>query len=521
MTDQIPQLKESTTFNFLTSIWIVPVMALLIAMWLGYEHYSGLGSEIKIYFEKNEGLRINQSQLRYKNIPIGKVVDIQLQKNGKGVIVIVRMNKGVSSLVNEKSKFWIVKTEIGVLGISGLDTLFSGNYIDMYKGVGDKESKEFHGLNHAYRGNGNHYELTANSGYGLETGAPIFYKSLKVGQIEKTALSADGLAVHYNLFIEKKYVPYVHAHSKFWVMSKASIALLNGKLNFDLAPLSALISGGIVLSSTGGSVATDGSTFRLFANEQAAKLYKLGQGVAFVKTFEINTMTSTVNLAVGASVNYRGYQVGKVRSITPYFDGSVQMLKTRLLLDIDLSSFANPSEPEMGKYRFYQAVNRGLSTKISSRSPIIDDMFVDLVFNKGAKKQHVLEQLPYAVLPNTGINSSLSTEFQKIIASMAELLNDNKKPIKEILANLNEISKNVHAMSASKSFKVLPDDLKKTMAELTQTLHTVNQLAEGDSRSALSAQISQTLKVIGETSKDMQQFLNVLNNKPNALIFGD
>jgi len=524
MTDQIPKVRESTKFNFMTSIWIVPIMALLIAMWLAFESYSKQGPEIKIHFEQNEGLKIEKSQIRYKNIPIGKVVDIQLQESGDGVTVIAQINQDVSGLMNENSQFWIVKPEVGFSGISGLETMFSGTYIDMYKGDGEKEVREFEGLNHAYRdtGNGNNYELTASLGYSLETGAPIFYKAARVGQVEETKLNTDGSTVHYNIFIEKKYVHYVHADSKFWVKSTASVALHNGRLNFDITPLTALISGGIVFSSPEASdAAVDGSRFELFANEPAAKLYKLGQGGVFIETFEINTVASTVNLAQDASVNYKGYTVGQVRSVTPYFDGSVQMLKSKVLLDIDLSSFANPSEPKKGKARFYQAVSSGLSTTIASTTPIIDDLFVDLVFDKSGVKQTVLDQQPYAVLPTMGVNAGLLAAVQKIIGSMTVLLDASHKPINEILANLSDITKNVNAMSSQQSFETLPNDLKKMVADLTQTLNNVNKVAEGEGRSALSAQITQTLKIMGKTSKEMQQFLNLLNNKPDSLIFGD
>jgi len=53
MSTDIPQIEESNKFNFITSIWIVPFIALIIAGWLGYKHFSERGPEIKIIFQKN------------------------------------------------------------------------------------------------------------------------------------------------------------------------------------------------------------------------------------------------------------------------------------------------------------------------------------------------------------------------------------------------------------------------------------------------------------------------------------
>ena len=62
----------------------------------------------------------------------------------------------------------------------------------------------------------------------------------------------------------------------------------------------------------------------------------------------------------------------------------------------------------------------------------------------------------------------------------------------------------------------------KTMKELTNTLRTAKKvLKEYDSNSLLTHQVSQTLKEVTETSQEMQEFLKLMNRKPNSLIFGD
>ncbi|HHD79293.1 MAG TPA: MCE family protein, partial [Epsilonproteobacteria bacterium] len=151
MSKQIPKVEESTKFNFITSIWIVPFIALIIAGWLAYQYFSELGPEIRIIFPNNEGLQAGQSHIKYKDVPIGVVKKIELQKDGEGVTIIARMDKNTEAYLNDNTKFWIVKPEVGVTGVSGLETLISGTYINMYTQKGGAFKEKFHGMSHAYR----------------------------------------------------------------------------------------------------------------------------------------------------------------------------------------------------------------------------------------------------------------------------------------------------------------------------------------------------------------------------------
>ena len=64
MSTKIPKIEESNKFNLLTSIWIVPFIAMVIAGWLAYQYFEDLGPEIEIIFPKNEGLVAGQSVVK-------------------------------------------------------------------------------------------------------------------------------------------------------------------------------------------------------------------------------------------------------------------------------------------------------------------------------------------------------------------------------------------------------------------------------------------------------------------------
>ena len=201
MSEHIPKIEESTKFNLFTSIWIVPFIAMLISLWLAFEHFSKIGPEIEILFPKNEGLVAGQSVVKFRNVPVGKVTKIILQEDGDGVVVFVRMNdKSSKPYITEKAKFWIVKPQFGISGVSGLDTLISGTYIDIYSIRGGSFEDKHIGLGQAYRDStgGEYVQLNSKTGDDIVVGTPIYYKNLKVGTVEY-------------LYLSKKHQPDYHS----------------------------------------------------------------------------------------------------------------------------------------------------------------------------------------------------------------------------------------------------------------------------------------------------------------------
>jgi len=83
---------------------------------------------------------------------------ITFDKDGTGVIVMVRMDKKMIDYLNKDTKFWIVKPEVGFRGISGLDTLITGTYINIDAHKIKKSTnlvKVYQGLNYRNRNNEN------------------------------------------------------------------------------------------------------------------------------------------------------------------------------------------------------------------------------------------------------------------------------------------------------------------------------------------------------------------------------
>lgn len=141
MTD-LPKAKTRPASNW-SAIWVLPLIALMIGGWLGWRAYNETGIEVQVRFESGEGIQVNKTEVVYKGMPVGKVKSLALDDEGKtrGVIATIEMNKDVEQYLKTSTRFWLVKPSVTLAGITGLETLVSGNYVAISPGEGEPSRK--------------------------------------------------------------------------------------------------------------------------------------------------------------------------------------------------------------------------------------------------------------------------------------------------------------------------------------------------------------------------------------------
>ncbi len=551
MSKQIPKIEESNQFNFFTSIWIVPFIALIIAGWLAYQYFSQLGPEIRIVFPKNEGLQAGQSQIKYRDVPVGTVKKIELQEDGEGIVVIARMDKTIAPFLNASTKLWIVKPEVGIGGVSGLDTLISGTYINMYAEKSDTRLDTFVGQEHAYRDDtaGSYFVLnTPDIKSSVKVGTPIYLKNIQVGQVEYIVLALDDSSIDVIVYIDNAYTPYLRVDSNFWVRSTVSAEFTNGTLDFRLAPATDLIQGAIEFSSQKKeAVCTvpNKYVFKLYGSKSEVENTYIGNSTKIIKRFKLKTSEQISKLHVGSPVRYEGFEVGKVKEIQINYDYKTHAMKSNVFTDINLAVFADEDDisGKSGEKNFIMAVKEGMRAQIIPSDPITGFLYVDLTFNHRDDNQSLyVDKDAFTVLPTVAYQSGnmmasmskildkinalpledLLTSLNKVVENANHVVKGVDKPLITLLSDLKTTVHNLNTMTNKKSFSRMPEELNKTLKELTKTLKTTKKVVRGyDSNSLIVQQLAETLKAVTQSSKEMQIFLKLLNRKPNSLIFGD
>jgi len=529
----------------ISPIWILPIIALIIGGWLLYDSYKNAGVDIVVHFPDAEGITIGKSEVIYKGISIGVVRDIAVDPGVDSVSLQIEIKKVAAHGMVKDTKFWIVKPEVGVSGVSGLDTLISGTYINMFAQKNGNYKENFLGLDHAYRniGGGEYFVLNTPRGdSSVKVGTPIYLKNVKVGQVEYVVLALDDASVDVIVFIDKRYVPYVHTDSNFWVRSTLDVGLQNGNLDITVAPVTDLIQGAIEFSTTGkehNRSVPNSFVFELYKNKNIIKSKKVGQGGEYIKTFMLHTEGSIAKLKENAAVRYEGFDVGKVKKISLSYEKSTHKMRGKVLVEIDTSVFKDMNDTQhTGEENLYQAVKEGLRAQIVPTDIITGMLYVDLVFDCNDTTGMITKEGKYARLPTIGYRSgnimASATKIldkinklplEKLLVSLNKVVDESAKPVANanaVLLDLKKTVANLNKMTNKRSFAAMPDEVSRMLKELTRTLQTTKKVVKGyDSNSLITKQLSQTLKIVTETSKEMQQFLEMLNRKPNSLIFGD
>jgi len=184
---------------------------------------------------------------------VGKVKTLALddEGNNRGVIATIEMNKDVEQYLKTNTRFWLVKPSVSLAGITGLETLVSGNYIAASPGDGEPTRKfkalsEEPPLSDAKPG----LHLTIKpTALARSTAAPVFYKQIQVGQVKSYLLSEDQSTVEIKVYIEPTYASLVRKHTRFWNASGISIDANLSGVKVRSESLSSIVAGGIAFAT--------------------------------------------------------------------------------------------------------------------------------------------------------------------------------------------------------------------------------------------------------------------------------
>jgi paraquat-inducible protein B len=130
----------------ISPIWILPIIALMIGGWLLYDSYKNAGIDIVVHFPDAEGITIGKSEVIYKGISIGVVRDITVDPKVNSIALHIEIKKIAAHGIVKDTKFWIVKPEVSAGKIRGLETLLTGSYIAVQRGISTEPCSEFTGL---------------------------------------------------------------------------------------------------------------------------------------------------------------------------------------------------------------------------------------------------------------------------------------------------------------------------------------------------------------------------------------
>jgi paraquat-inducible protein B len=503
-------------------VWLIPLIALGIAGYLGYRTVLEQGPLLTLSFSTAEGLAAGQTEVKYKAVQLGTVESIDLSKDNETVVVKVRMNDVGRRFLNSHARFWVVRPRLTPGDLTGLETLVSGAYIAVDPGVpGGVHQDHFVGLEQppGVRSNepGRTYTLMADNIGTLDTGSPVFYRDVQVGEVLGYDLGNGLGPVKVSVFVHAPWDDLVKARSHFYNSSGVTAELQGGGFHIEFQSLQAIISGGVTFSlpaeADNDPPSPGGAVFQLYNSQSEANAAGYQTNVKIVAYFE----SSVAGLVKGAPVNILGIQVGQVTSVRLLVDPKTGAAKVRVAMDLQPERVVGPggiSAHDLDAQAVMaNMVNSGVRVQLDTGSFITGQKIISLAKVPGAGRARITMEDGALVLPsaNGGLDS--------VIANLSDISGKlDKIPFQQIGNNLNRLLVSTNHTVKSTNVQATLNALTATLKTANQTLGSVNQ--DYGSDSDFQRNLMQLLAEANDALQSIKQLTNYLDRHPQSLVFG-
>ena len=490
-------------------VWIIPIVAAALGVWVAVTRILSEGPEITITFASAEGLEAGKTKISYKGVDVGTITKIRLSEDHMRVIARAQMAPKTEDFLTADTQFWVVRPRISGATVSGLGTLISGSYIGMEIGNSQESKREFVALETppvvSEGVPGRFFVLkTANLG-SLDIGTPLFFRRLQVGQIVSYNLDKSGRNFTIRVFVKRPYDQYVSPNTRFWQASGIDVQLSASGLTIRTESLLSILIGGIAfetpVDSEVLSPADADTVFALYSTR--AEAYE--PPPQHPQTYQVIFKDSVRGLLPGAPVDFRGIKIGQVTDIRAQIDFKTVQFSVPVTIELDpqrlgvqMIGQVPPAELEAARHRMIDSlVAHGARAQLRTGNLLTGAALVAFDFFPSAKPVSVDWSQRPVQLPT--IPGDLQTTERKV---------------EEIVDKVNQMP-----------FTEIGDELKNALAQLNLTLvsargtlNTADSMISPDSPQA--QELSNTLMEVSRMARSLRVLADYLEQHPEALIRG-
>lgn len=519
-----PQLHRPRRWS-LSLVWLVPGIAALAALVLAVRGYLAAGPSITIEFKTAEGIEAGKTEVRFKEVPIGKVRRTQLSEDGKRVVVRIDLINDAERVAVEDSRFWVVRPRVGLGGVSGLGTLISGAYIGVDVGRSTTERFEFVGLETpppvTNDQEGRRFLISSADLGSLDIGSPVYYRRIQVGRVVGYDLEADGKSVTLQVFVDRPYDRFVTTRTRFWNASGVDVQIGAAGLKLNTQSLATVIAGGLAFQSVPeeapGAAAPPDSRFVLFEDRVAALAPSEAESLRLRLRFD----QSTRGLAVDAPVDLQGVEVGRVRAVALDYDRSQRDFWSDVLIDVYPEKLGRAfegwqrntqREPKTPETFFRALVERGLRAQLRTANLITGQLYVALDFDpKAGKLVPAADATPLEIPTSRGDFDQIQEQIISIIGKIEQVpFDDLGRELRDSLQSASQLLRQLDGQ--------LAPELRQAVEEAQRTLAAATDLLSDDS--GLQRDARRSFTELERASRSLRALADYLQRHPDSLIRG-
>lgn len=509
----------------LPAVWLIPLVATLIGIWLAFNAYVDKGPTITITFQNADGLEAGRTKIKCKEVEIGKVKSIRLSRDRQRVEVLAEMTRDAAELLTVNSRFWIVRARVSTSGVSGLGTLLSGVYISMDPGDPGKSSRAFSGLESppllTGQQEGRVFTLRAEKLGSMSVGSQVSFRQIPVGEVTAFHLDKEGRSVTIKVFIRAPYDQLVHKDTRFWNVGGVDVTFDANGVRMSTDSMLDLLLGGVAFENPASLEAMEpvpaDHVFALYASHE--RIYEKVYLDRYYYVLDFNE--SVRGLTRGAPVEFRGIKVGQVEDLKLEFHAGTQEMHVPVLIALEPGrlSILGANERTAIDAVLQNLIARGLRAQLKMGSLLTGSLFVDLDFYPQAPPRSLAQYGKYRQIP------AIPTTMGAVVSNLTKFLDRLQKlPLEDISEELKlSIPAMREALQRSTALMTRLDketapQAQATLAQAQATLAALEAMLRSDA--PLQQDLRGALEEFSKASRALRDLADTLERNPEAVIFG-
>jgi len=270
------------------------------------------------------------TKVLFQGIEVGRVREVRMAAGGQPE-ALAALDPRYQEILKQNTRFWLLKPSISPAGIGHLETLFSGVQITFEPGDGPF-------CNHFRLGEappiapnrpGLRFILTSDQAVSLNSGSPVTYKDIPIGQVVAARLAGEKIEVE--IFIDEDHRRLIRDDSLFWQQSGVNLEANWSGLTMKTGTAKQVLMGGVALVNPPAKKprpATVGRRFPLYADYQTVvaahpELRPPGRRIQFLSE-------EPQGIDQGTPILYKNITIGAVERLSFTEDGKRVLIEATL-----------------------------------------------------------------------------------------------------------------------------------------------------------------------------------------------
>jgi len=517
------------------------------------------GPRATISFKTAEGIEVDKTKVKYKNVDIGVVEQIKFSDDFSHTILTVDFIQGSEKFLRRSTRFWVVKPQLSLRGASGLSTLISGAYIEIEPGPGASQL-HFIGLEKQpvvkSDEQGKKITLVTQNLGSVDTGSPIYYQGLPAGEVLGYELGNDSKSTYVYAFIKDPFDQLIRGNTNFWDVSGINVSMGADGFQVQTESIRSMMFGGIAFETPENleqaTTNVDNLIFTLHKSHESIEKNAYTRKIKFILFFN----SSIRGLSLGAPVEFKGIKVGSVLDVRLEFDRGSTSFRIPVLIEIEPQRIIERGiqGEDASNQTIISLVERGLRARLQTGSLLTSQLFVELDMHPGSPINLSGSDRPYPELPTlpTSNFGAITESAENLLAKLNAI--DIEEVTSVLVDTIETANKTMHSAdqaigrantlisapgipeaiedirSSLKNFKSIMLKIDSSniqeainaghsaLENLSKTLDETSKMMEPNS--PIQYNLIELTREFEETARAIRSLIETLERNPQELIFG-